>query len=290
MSWRGLVSCPCVTAWAKRLGTLSGVLLCACTYGPPAPIDTRTASPLDPGAAAAPDRVYRVMRGDTLYAIAIGYGLNYLDLAAWNGIAPPYIIQPGRQLRLMAPAAPPAKFNAAPPAAAGLPQGRAISPPLDVSSQRSMQSLPQQRTKPAGNVGGARISAWQWPTAGMPSGVGRQRRGAAAKRGLDISGRSGQDVLAAASGEVVHSGPLKHYGKLIILRHRGEYLSVYGYNSELLVKEGEQVRARQLIARMGLSPAGAPMLHFEIILPDGEAADPRKYLPLQEDPWAGNRG
>ena len=238
-----------------------------------------------------PAASHLVTRGDTLYAIAIGHGLNYLDLAAWNNITPPYIIQPGQLLRLAAPAGMPTRAAAIPAAPATRPPvGRQISPPLGSGARRSGAARSTRQTRPRRTITGrATTSLWQWPAAGTPLPADRHG-GAAAGRGIHIGGRSGQEVRAAAAGEVVHSGPLKHYGKLIILRHRGEYLSVYGYNSELLVAEGEQVDASQLIARMGLSPAGEPVLHFEIILPDGEPADPRKYLPAQQSSRAGSQG
>lgn len=237
---------------------------------------------------------YHVVRGDTLYAIAIGHGLNYLDLAAWNNIRPPYVIQPGQRLRLKAPATVPQR-RVVPPMAptapvARIPAGRGISPPLNARPRQSEKAqVAQQRRSQRAAGRNAATPAWEWPISDMRP-LSDRNSGPATERGIDIGGRSGQEVRAAAAGEVVHSGPLKHYGKLIILRHRGEYLSVYGYNSELLVKEGEQVDARQLIARMGLSPAGDPVLHFEIIRPDGEPADPRKYLPAQQSPRAGSRG
>lgn len=240
------------------------------------------------------DADYRVVRGDTLYAIAIGRGLNYLDLATWNNIKPPYVIQPGQQLRLKAPATAPPR-RVAPPAAptapvTRTPAGRGISPPLNTRPRQSEKAQAAKRRRSQRTAGrNAATLAWQWPISDARL-LAARNSGPAAERGMDIGGRSGQEVRAAAAGEVVHSGPLKHYGKLIILRHRGEYLSVYGYNSELLVKEGDQVDARQLIARMGLSPAGDPVLHFEIIQPDGEPADPRKYLPAQQRTRAGNRG
>ena len=97
--------------------------------------------------------------------------------------------------------------------------------------------------------------------------------------GIDISGQSGQPVIAAAGGEVVYSGSgLIGYGKLIIVKHNETYLSAYGHNRELRVTEGEKVSAGQTIALMGEGPGRKPVLHFEI-RQNGKPVDPLRYLP-----------
>ena len=85
-------------------------------------------------------------------------------------------------------------------------------------------------------------------------------------------------MVAAASGVVVYAGgKLRGYGKLVIIKHNQNYLSAYGNNDRLLVKEGESVKAGDSIARVGVSAAGEEMLHFEIRR-DGKPIDPRGYL------------
>ena len=285
--------CPCSGVLVKRkrvIWVLCSVLVCACTSRQSAPVDVRPTEPLR-GTTAGMDadspvpRTYRVANGDTLYAIAVGHGLNYLDLSAWNGIPSPYVIYPGQLLQL---------FHAqAQPAAVAMPQtGRHISQPLHGTASlpvRKPQRQRQRQRQPAGSKVRESMPGWRWPTAGVAVPVASVQTGTA-PRGINIRGQSGQEIRAAAMGEVVHSGPLKHYGKMVILRHPGEYLSVYGYNSEVFVTEGDRVEAEQRIARMGDSPAGDPVLHFEIILPDGESADPRKFLPARQITRTGSQG
>lgn len=99
------------------------------------------------------------------------------------------------------------------------------------------------------------------------------------RKGIDIAGRVGQFINAAASGRVVYSGGgLVGYGKIIIIKHSKTYLSAYAFNEKLFVKEGQEVRAGQLIAAMGRNGNGRPMLHFEIRR-DGKPVDPLRYLP-----------
>ena len=96
-----------------------------------------------------------------------------------------------------------------------------------------------------------------------------------------IDGRAGQPIVAAASGRVVYAGGgLIGYGQLIILKHNDTYLSAYGYNAKLLVKEGQVVKKGQQIATMGEGPERKPRLHFEIRR-NGKPVNPRRYLPAR---------
>ena len=96
--------------------------------------------------------------------------------------------------------------------------------------------------------------------------------------GIDIHGKLGQPVTASASGKVIYCGSdLRGYGKLVIIKHNKNYLSVYAHNSQILVKEGQQVSKGQKIAEMGNSDADKVKLHFEIRR-QGKSVDPAKYL------------
>ena len=98
---------------------------------------------------------------------------------------------------------------------------------------------------------------------------------------MDIAGNLGQSVVAAAAGKVVYSGNgLIGYGNLIIIKHDAHYLSAYGHNRRLLVKEGSEVKAGEKIAEMGDSGKEGTLLHFEIRR-DGKPVDPLRYLPKQ---------
>ena len=96
-----------------------------------------------------------------------------------------------------------------------------------------------------------------------------------------IEGRRGQAVRAAAGGRVVYSGGgLIGYGQLIIIKHNDTYLSAYGHNASLLVREGQAIKKGQRIATMGEGPGQAPRLHFEIRR-NGKPVNPRQYLPAR---------
>jgi lipoprotein NlpD len=209
---------------------------------------------------------YIVQPGDTLYQIAWRYSLDYRDLADWNELGRGNLIHPGQKIRLTAPE--------------GWTRRPASAPtPARSSTTRSASSGTDRRSPPPTRTASPPPSAWRWPADG--SLTGRFGSGSAGGNGINISGRLGQPVVAAAGGHVVYSGSgLIGYGQLIIVKHNDTYLSAYGHNRELRVTEGERVSAGQTIALMGQGPGRQPVLHFEIRR-NGKPVDPLRYLPAR---------
>jgi lipoprotein NlpD len=116
---------------------------------------------------------------------------------------------------------------------------------------------------------------WGWPARGkILAGFSE-----ASNKGLDIAGKLGDPVIAAAPGRVVYSGSgLRGYGKLVIIKHNKTYLSAYAHNKDVLVKEGQSVVKGQKIAEIGSTDTDAPKLHFEI-RKLGKPVDPARFLP-----------
>jgi lipoprotein NlpD len=224
-----------------------------------------------------------VQRDDTLYRIATRHGLDWRDVARRNGIGPPYLIYPGQRLRLTGaatiasqPVPPPAP---APAARASAPAPVASRPPTsEPAPPRTTAAAPPAR--PAASAPAATANSplqWQWPADGPV--LRAFSNSAVTRRGIAIGGRRGDEVRAATGGEVVYAGSgLVGYGRLIIIKHDARFLSAYGHNEELLVREGDAVRGGQRIALLGDSGADRPMLHFEIRV-DGAPVDPTRYLP-----------
>jgi lipoprotein NlpD len=194
-----------------------------------------------------------VRAGETLYSIARRYGLDYRDLARWNGIGRDYLIHPGDRLSLKRSVR--ETGVAREPSAAPEPPARRASP-----------DDPEHRPPP-----------WHWPVdVGTVAGLVRQPSGGV---GLRIDGGLNQPVFAAADGRVVYTGSgLRGYGQLVIINHVRGWLTAYGHNAFVQVKEGDDVRAGQQIAAMGLGPGQRAMLYFEIRL-EGEPLDPLTQLP-----------
>jgi lipoprotein NlpD len=224
--------------------------------------------------SAPADGYHTVSRGDTLYAIAWRYGLDYRDVASWNGIAEPYLIRPDDRLRLSPPPRPlqplPPRADSA-PAAAMRDTSRASS---GADTMRTTAAPPGKTIVAHEPITTDAIS-WQWPADGQLLRLNTPT----AEKGIRIGGRVGQVIKAAAPGKVVYSGSgLIGYGKLIIIKHNDTYLSAYAHNSELLVKEGDSVTGGQTIATMGAGNDGRALLHFEIRR-NGKPIDPLTRLP-----------
>ncbi len=289
---------------ASRLAVIAGLLALLAGCAEPRVIAVRRMAGPPPvrGIEPAQGR-YRVVAGDTLYSIAFRHGLDYRALAWINGIAPPFTIYPGEEIRFSGkPAAPaagvrspaPRPLPPARPAPSAGPVSAAVTAPAPavpasapVSAAVTSAAMPaaastaiaaatpvQSPPAPSRRVDGI---AWRWPTDGAI--LDRYQANDPGRQGIDLGGRSGQPVYAAADGVVVYSGNgLIGYGELIIIKHSDSYLSAYGHNRVRLVKEGERVRAGQEIAEMGSSGAPRVELHFEIRR-DGKPVDPLDYLP-----------
>ena len=211
---------------------------------------------------------YTVKPGDTLFGIAFRAGLNYRDVAAWNGIEEPYTIRPGQKLRMSQAkpsSASPKTVKTAPP----LPNVKpTLSKPMAVTAPTPAKSDPQPAVS---NI------SWQWPAKGEL--VGRFVADDKTSQGINIAGKSGQKIVSAADGVVVYSGAgLIGYGELLIVKHSNEWISAYAHNDKRLVAEGVKVKAGQHIADLGRTGAVRDMLHFEIRR-NGKPVDPLLYLP-----------
>lgn len=261
---------------------------------PPAPMVTKPA-PRQPDARAD---VYTVKPGDTLYSIALDNGLDYRELAVWNSIDPSRI-RVGQQLRLTPPqgAVVTSPLKSAPGAVEARPLGSAAAPapgaenvksqpkavrvPYSDQAYAQMASLnpePAAAVKPAAKPDSTRDEDdldWIWPSSGRIVSAFND----STSKGIAIAGKAGQPVVAGAAGRVIFSGTgIRGFGKLIVIKHNKTFLSVYGHNNELLVKEGQNVTAGQKIAEMGNTDSDQVKLHFEIRR-FGKPVDPAKLLP-----------
>lgn len=122
-----------------------------------------------------------------------------------------------------------------------------------------------------------KVAKWLWPAKGRV--IKNFSAGDQGNKGIDIAGQRGQSIISTAAGTVVYSGnALRGYGNLIIIKHNDHYLSAYAHNDQLLVKEGQSIKAGQKIATMGSSGTNSVRLHFEIRY-QGKPVNPQRYLP-----------
>jgi lipoprotein NlpD len=193
---------------------------------------------------------YVVKQQDTLYSIAWRHGLDYHDLARWNRIGPDYRIKVGEILLLHGPAA------------------------TDSAAPKVMVPAPKAQARPEPPAAAVSALKWVWPTdhVAAPQSV----PGA----GLLIAGRLGQDIRAACAGRVVYVGNgIRGYGNLIIVKHDEDLLTAYAHNSDVQVRESQEVAAGQVIGHMGEGSPGKAMLYFEIRR-GGKPVSALPFLPL----------
>ncbi len=201
-------------------------------------------------------------KGDTLYGVSQKYGVSIERLAQLNQLKKPYVIHPGQTIFLK-----PLSTQTWP--SPGAPATEATKP--DKTSTAG-SSYAHSET-----ISWPKTVDWRRPASGKI--VKKFSRWRNDSKGIDIEGKTGNRIVAAADGKVVYSGNgLISYGNLIIIKHNKSFLSAYAYNRKLLVKEGDVVKAGQKIAEMGRKDKLSPRLHFEI-RKNGKPVDPLKYLP-----------
>ena len=276
------------------LALLSAMVLSGCANkNRPAPVEDRS-----PNAARAPAKMvasadnagkpgyYSVKSGDTLIRIGMDNGQSWRDIARWNNIENPNLIETGQVLRVTPPeetgvvvrpvsstnvVTSPAPANTA-SAPAPASNSAFVRPPASAAN-------PPNASTPTNNLANSDSAedtvSFQWPTRGnVLAGFDEVKN-----KGIDIAGKAGDPVLAAADGKVVYAGSgLRGYGNLVILKHNNTYLTAYAHNQSLLVKEDQAIKRGQKIAEMGNSDADQVKLHFEIRR-QGKPVDPAKYLP-----------
>lgn len=308
---------------------VSALLLAGCGSSYRAPVNELggTQRFLDAG------RTHRVNAGETLYAIAWMYDLDFNALAKANNLPQPFDLSEGQvlviDLRNAEPAAATRNNNVVAtngvtvnPARTGtgisrtqlpnstlqrtpLPESSTQVAPAAVPEQTPVVIAPERKVEPEppapAVIARAEDSApapapaapvpeqkpaavdapivWDWPAAGNI--VGRFSDSSVDKKGLDIGGKRGDAVKAAADGEVVYTGSgVLLYGDLVIIKHNDRFLSAYAHNDRILVKERAIVKRGDVIAELGSSGIDRNMLHFEIRM-DGTPVDPLIYLPAK---------
>ncbi len=260
---------------------------------------------------------YTVKSGDNLIRIGLDSGQNWRDLASWNNLENPNLIEVGQVLRVVPPGTDPSTITSG-VSTKPVSSAKVEVKPLDAKGGKPVAAAAGGGASAAGASGGVAGSA----AAGVAgSAVAKSASGAATPastasddrdagkdskdakdadepnwiwpangptiaafeegkhKGLSIGGKAGDPVVAAADGRVVYAGSgLRGYGNLIILKHGGDYLTAYAHNQTLLVKEEQSVRKGQKIAEMGATDADRVQLHFEI-RKQGKPIDPARQLP-----------
>ena len=240
-----------VAAWGALLGA-GGVLSgCALDMGPDLSASTAHCRTVSAG-------YYCVQPGDTLDSVAQGFGRKPQEVARWNNVSPGMPLRVGQMLRMAPLDASPQHANAAHPAGSHAAEAATAATTMAVTT-------PVQ---------------FVWPVNGM---IVREF-GEQGSRGIAIAGRAGTPIKAAAAGRVVYAGNgIKTYGLMVIIKHEGGFVTAYGNNRRLLVREGDAVQRGTAIAEMGTQGDGEALLQFEM-REGSQAVDPLAHLPADSGP------
>jgi lipoprotein NlpD len=260
--------------------------LWGCTVPAPAPVVSRSVDMEKKPAEAyyikrdslVDGSFYIVEKGETLYGIALAFGQNWRDIAAWNDLNDPNRIKQGQRLRVLplnrSKSAVPIPLRATtvkpPDNRVEIEQNTGKDEQLVGENENLSENLALEDEEPI-----TRALGWAWPANGQVI----EKFTDSNSKGISIAGLAGEDIYAVSDGKVVYSGNgLRGYGNLIIVKHAGEFITAYAHNKSIFVKEGEDVSKGQKIAEMGMSETNRPKLLFEV-RKGGKPLDPLKYLP-----------
>lgn len=203
--------------------------------------------------------VHVVRPGETLWRISKRYGVSVDDVTRANHIRDVTTVPTGARLWIPDPRRP--RGDGAVPARYHPPESAA---PRERSRAELQRALGLD---------------FAWPVQARLSSQYGRRRGRP-HEGIDLAARKGTPVRASESGRVIYSGSnLGAYGRVVIVKHLGQYSTVYAHNRRNRVSKGQFVEKGDVVAEVGASGnATGPHLHFEIR--DGQRpVDPLRYLP-----------
>ena len=283
MAGRRITSPALIVATALIVGA---ALAAGCATPSRAPVLDRSESISKPIIKSSGE--YIVRANDSLYAIAWRYKLNYRDIARRNGIKPPYTIYPGQKLVLYGMKSEPTAVTEAPKTRPSTPTAAKSRPavtkreasapsPAKPAARPAAKPVPRPQPKPPAAQKTTRNqtarAGWRWPVNTQPArGFGR------GNNGLDYVLPSGQQVVAAAAGQVVYAGPgLGGYRHLIIVEHSDQYLSAYNINVQPAVAEGSKIASGGNVCDIGSGSPATRRLHFEIRR-NGTPVDPATII------------
>lgn len=185
--------------------------------------------------------VYIVKKGDSLFSISLLYDVNYKKIAKWNNIEEPYKISVGDEIIIKS------------------------------GKYRKNTNNKKNKIKYLSKLEWVRPHNGRVSKEYSYSNIG--------KKGIDISGNIGDEIVSSAEGLVVYTGNgIKGYGNLVIIKHNETFLTAYAHTSKILVKENKRVKKGQVIAHLGDTDSVKPILHFQI-RKNGKTVDPEKYIP-----------
>lgn len=262
-----LQSKPTITTFGSRgllMRVMGAALIALALAGCATKKGSAPVTDLNEGVASSPvaGGSYVVKSGDTLFGIARMHNMSIAELVRLNDLVDPNRLWAGQVLRISDGAS--AVASGTPAAGASTPREPVVKPVQPVETKA-----------PARAADAAKVS-WDWPAQGkIIQGFN------ANTKGIDIDGKQGDPIVAAAAGKVMYVGNgVRGLGNLVLLDHGNGFMTAYAHNQKLLVSAGQQVKKGDRIALLGMTDATSPRLHFEIRR-SGTPVNPLSYLPAR---------
>lgn len=240
--------------------------------------------------------VYIVKENETLFSISLKCGFDYQEVARINGLKKPYKVKKGDEIRLdlvrnqeaqkvIEPAQEqkvetiPFEDETSLEPVETVEEFQGYGTPTEINEPKVIREVYNTKNlKETNKVVATRnklSKTWSWPTNGSLGNKFDPNKG---MKGIEIIGEAGQEIRSVAKGKVIYAGEdLKGYGRLVIIKHEDNLITVYGHTQEILVREGQSVEAAEAIATMGNSGTEQFKLLFEV-RKGGQSVDPLRYL------------
>lgn len=205
---------------------------------------------------------YVVEKGDTLFSIARNHGMTVQQLCDANGISETAILKTGTVLRIPPDSRMISRLDQ---------QNEAISTESWTKENEDQDEDPDQIKPPEQGTDAlfaAEAVAVSWPHKG-------DRRELTGKlKGIEISGKRGDEIVAVNSGNVVWVAPYRGYGRLVMVEGVDNTIYAYGGNEETFVQVGDRVESGMVIGKLGLHPVEKEAKVFFFVYKNGKALDP----------------
>ncbi len=205
--------------------------------------------------------IYTVKPGDTLYSICRRYSVDPKLVARNNNLTDPSTLRIGQKLRISI-----SENSSYSKSAAAAPAPKQAS---TTTAEKPVVTQPQPTRSVVQNTNGS----FAWPASGAIV-----KAYSTSNRGIDIAGKEGDPVYAAADGEVIVVGNMRGYGNLVIVKHNQTYVTAYSHVKNIVVKQNDTVNKGQKLATIGKTDEASPRVHFEI-RKVGKPVDPTTMLP-----------
>ena len=217
---------------------------------------------------------HKVERGETAYSISRLYNVSVRSLAEWNGLGANLSVREGQYLLI-----PVASANQLADATGATQPGAGTLTPVPPSSTKPLPAeaaTPKPSTPPPAspNLGGKSTAASNarllYPVQGNII-----RAYSAKSDGIDIAAKAGTPVKAADAGTVAAITRDTEQVPILVIRHKGNLLTIYASVDAITVKKGDRVSRGQTIAKV--RAANPSFVHFEV-RKDFDSVDPIPYL------------